>query len=83
MRFEINPQLILTVQERETLDNALKLCRDMDSMTTATEVDNDGFPIGGCDLCPFKGKCNLLAKDCVYTVAHSALKKIVDVAIVK
>ena len=51
MIFETNPQLILTKDEFETLDKALKLCRDMDSMTTVTE-DDDGFPVGGCDLCP-------------------------------
>lgn len=82
MRFETNPQLILTKDEFETLDNALKLCRDMDEMTVATE-DDDGFPVGGCDLCPFKSKCSLMAKDCVYTVAHRALKQIIDIAIAK
>lgn len=82
MRFETNPQLILTKNEFDTLDNALKLCRDMDEMTVATE-DDDGFPVGGCDLCPLKSKCSLLAKDCVYSVAHTALKKIIDVAVVK
>ena len=82
MKFETNPQLILTKDEFDTLDNALKLCRDMDEMTVATE-DDDGFPVGGCDLCPFKCKCSLMAKDCIYTVAHTALKKIIDIAIVK
>ena len=82
MKFETNPQLIITKDEFNTLDNALKLCRDMDGMTVAI-IDDDGFPVGGCDLCPFKGKCSLLAKDCVYTVAHTALKKIIDTAIVK
>jgi hypothetical protein len=82
MRFETNPQLILTKDEFDTLDKALKLCRDMDSMTTVTEND-DGFPIGGCDQCPFKSKCSFLAKDCVYTVAHKALKEIIDIAIIK
>lgn len=82
MRFEVAPKLILTKDEFETLDNALKLCRDMDKMTVATE-DDDGFPVGGCDLCPFKGKCSLLAKDCVYSVAHRALKQIIDIAIAK
>ena len=82
MKFEVAPKLILTKDEFETLDNALKLCRDMDEMTVATE-DDDGFPVGGCDLCPFKNKCSLMAHDCVYTVAHRALKKIIDIAIVK
>lgn len=83
MRFEHNPQLFLTKDEFNTLDKALKLCQDMDKMTTAVEIDDDDFPIGGCDLCPFKCKCSLLAKDCVYTVAHTALKKIIDTAIIK
>ena len=82
MKFECNPHLLLTKDEFDTLDKALKLCRDMDEMTVATE-DDDGFPVGGCDLCPFKCECSLLAKDCVYAVAHRALKKIIDVAIVK
>ncbi len=82
MIFVTNPQLILSLEEFETLDGALKLCRDMDEMTTTTE-DDDGFPVGGCDLCPFKGKCSLLANDCVYTRAHRVLKQIIDIAIVK
>lgn len=82
MRFEVAPKLILTKDEFNTLDNALKLCRDMDEMTVATE-DDDGFPVGGCNLCPFKDKCSLLAKDCVYSVAHRALKQIIDIAIAK
>lgn len=83
MRFETNPQLILTEDEFNTLDNAFKLCRNIDNATIATKVDDDGFPIGGCDLCPFKCTCNLLAKDCVYGVAHRALKKIIDMAVIK
>ena len=82
MKFETSPNLILTKDEFETLDNALKLCRDMDEMTVLTEND-DGYPVCGCDLCPFKNKCSPMASDCVYTVAHRALKKIIDVAIVK
>lgn len=82
MRFETNPQLILTQEEFDTLDKALKLCRDMDEMTATTE-DDDGFPVGGCNLCPFKSKCSLMANDCVYAVAHRTLKKIIDIAIVK
>lgn len=82
MRFEINPQLILSKDEFETLDKALKLCRDMDNMTVATE-DDDGFPVGGCDLCPFKCKCSLMAQDCIYGSAHRILKRIIDVAVVK
>lgn len=82
MKIECKPLLVLTKEEFETLDNALKLCRDMDEMTVATE-DDDGFPVGGCDLCPFKSKCSLMANDCVYAVAHRTLKKIIDIAIVK
>lgn len=82
MRIETNPQLILTKDEFETLDKALKLCRDMDEMTVATE-DDDGFSVGGCDLCPFKTQCSFRTKDCVYNVAHTALKKIIDITIVK
>jgi hypothetical protein len=82
MKFVTNPQLILTQYEFEALDNALKLCRDMDEMTGPTE-DEDGFPINGCDQCPFKSKCNLMAKDCIYGSAHRILKRIIDVAVVK
>ena len=82
MKFETNPQLILTKDEFETLNKAFELCLDMDRQTTAREGE-DGFLIDGCDLCPFKCKCNLLAKDCVYTVAHNALQKIIDTAVIK
>ena len=82
MKFEITPKLILTQDEFEILDKALKLCQDMDEMTVLTENDN-GFPVGGCDLCPLNRKCSLMEDECIYTVAHKALKKIIDVAIVK
>lgn len=75
MRFITNPQLILTKDEFETLDNALKLCRDMDEET--------GKPENACENCPFKDDCTRIYNDCVYVVAHTALKKIIDTAIVK
>lgn len=75
MKFVTNPQLILTKDEFETLDKALKLCRDMDEQT--------GEPETACTMCPFKGTCSLIANNCVYAVAHKTLKKIIDVAIVK
>ena len=74
MRFEINPQLILSKDEFETLDNALKLCRDMDAMTSG---DNT------CSDCPFYEKCSRRAVDCVYIKASDALKAIIDIAVVK
>lgn len=73
MRFENNPQLILTKEEFETLDNALKLCRDMDSITN----------INSCQSCPIVDNCACRNKDCIYVQAHEALKKIIDIAIVK
>ena len=73
MRFETNPQLILSVKEFETIDGALKLCRDMDCETGAC----------GCENCPFQDDCTQMCSDCVYAVAHNALKKIIDIAIVK
>ena len=82
MKFEINPQLILTKDEFETLDKASKLCRDMDEATQTKETE-DGFCDGGCDICPFKSKCSFLAKDCIYGAAHRILKRLIDVAVVK
>ena len=75
MKFVTNPQLILTKDEFETLDSALKLCRDMDEET--------GKPENACETCPFKSNCSLIANNCVYAIAHKTLKKIIDVAIVK
>lgn len=75
MRFEINPQLLVSKEEFETLDKALKLCRDMDEQT--------GEPENACTMCPFNDDCTHMWNDCVYVVAHKALKKIIDVAIVK
>lgn len=82
MKFETKPQLILNKDEFNILDNALRLCRDMD-VATQTEEDEDGFPVGGCNVCPFKEKCSLVYNDCEYAIAHNALKKIIDIAIVK
>ena len=50
MRFEHNPQLVLTKEEFETLDNALKLCRDMDEQTGITS----------CEACPFESTCSCM-----------------------
>lgn len=75
MRFETNPQLILSKEEFDTLNNALKLCRDMDEET--------GQPQNACENCPFNADCTHMCSDCVYVVAHRALKKIIDTAIVK
>ena len=73
MIFVTNPQLILSLEEFETLDGALKLCRDMDEQTGAC----------GCENCPFQADCTQMCNDCVYEIAHKALKKIIDIAIVK
>lgn len=73
MRFVTNPQLILSLDEFETLDGALKLCRDMDEETGATS----------CETCPFESTCSCTTDKCVYAIAHKELKKIIDVAIVK
>lgn len=83
MKFEHNPQLFLTEDEFDVLDNALKLCRDMDAATTAYYDEKNYVSVQGCDACPLKNNCNHLTRECVYTVAHEALKKIIDVAIVK
>lgn len=74
MRFVTNPQLILSLEEFETLDGALKLCRDMDEETGGDSA---------CENCPLQKDCSLMCKDCAYIQAHSALKKIIDIAIVK
>lgn len=73
MKFETNPKLIVGVQEWEILDKALKLCQDMDCETGACS----------CYCCPKKGKCNNLINECVFTIAHQALKEIIDIAIIK
>jgi hypothetical protein len=82
MKFETKPLLILTKDEFNILDNALRLCRDMD-LATQTEENEDGFTVSGCNICPFKEKCSLVYDECQYAIAHRALKKIIDVAIVK
>ena len=73
MRFEINPQLVLSQEELITLDNALKLCRDMDCQTSAA----------CCSCCPKKEECTGLEKECVFVVAHKALKEIIDMSVIK
>ena len=73
MRFEHNPQLFLTEDEFDVLDGALKLCRDMDCETGAN----------ACENCPFQDDCTHMCSGCVYEIAHRALKKIIDTAIVK
>ena len=75
MKFETNPQLILTKNEFDTLDNALKLCRDMDEQTSLEDIS--------CEICPFQDNCSHMYVDCVYARAHRALKEIIDIAVVK
>ena len=73
MKFETNPQLILSLEEFETLDNALKLCRDMDCETGANS----------CSCCPKKGECSGFVTECLFSIAHKTLKEIIDMAVVK
>ena len=75
MRFITNPQLRISKEEFETLNGALKLCRDMDEQTSKAEI--------ACTMCPFSDKCSQWCDDCVYRIAHTALKQIIDTAIVK
>ena len=81
MKFKLNPTMVLTKEEFETLDNALKLCRDMDEATTY-DICEDEEP-SGCDICPKRLACSKMANECVFTVAHKALKEIMNMAIVK
>ena len=81
MRFETKPRLILTENEYNTLAGAMALCQDMDVATSFDEDENEC--VVGCQKCPLKENCNHLTKDCVYVVAHEALKKIIDMSIVK
>ena len=84
MKFELNPTMVLTKDEWETLDNALKLCRDLDMATTYNYDGNDyEEEPSGCDVCPLHSTCSKLANECVFTIAHKALKEIMDMAVVK
>lgn len=84
MRFETSPQLILTKDEFETLDKALTLCRDMDSATSMDDYNEyEDYRPYGCNICPMQTSCSQLAHECVFVVAHTALKKIIDIAIVR
>ena len=73
MRFEVAPKLILTKDEFETLDKALKLCRDMDEETGRT----------ACATCPLEDSCSHMSTSCLYARAHTALKDIIDIVTVE
>lgn len=76
MKFQCEPVLILTKDEFNILGSALKLCRDMDEQTDEPEI--------GCRMCPFDDDgCPQICEGCVYTKASLALKKILDIAVVK
>ena len=83
MKFEITPQLIITKDELKTLDNALKLCRDMDAATALNNEDFEAGKLSGCNICPLWSTCNKRTQTCVFIVAHKALKEIIDTAVVK
>ena len=74
MRIETNPQLILTKDEFDTLNQAFQLCQDMDNMTSGTAA---------CQNCPIKDDCTRLCVDCIYIRARDALKQILDIAVIK
>ena len=83
MKFELNPTMVLTKDEWETLDNALKLCRDLDVATTyIPDYDEEEKP-SGCDICPKRWTCSKMANECVFTIAHKTLKEIMEMAVVK
>lgn len=75
MRFETAPQLIITKDEFTILNNALKLCQDMDKQTSESCVV--------CLMCPFQKDCSYMCKDCTYTQACNVLEKIINIAIVE
>ena len=77
MKFEINPQLIVTAGERNTLERARLLCDEMDKATTFND-DDDIEEAGGCEICPLKKRCSQMANECVFVVAKNALEKIID-----
>ena len=84
MKFDWAPRLMISKEEFATLDNAMKLCRDMDVATTMDDYDEyeDDRPYG-CDICPKRATCSKLANECVFTVAHKALEEIIDIAVIK
>lgn len=84
MRFDWIPRLTISKEEFITLDNALKLCRDMDMATSIDEnVDFEDNQPYGCDICPKRETCSRFSKDCVFTIAHKTLKEIIDMAVIK
>ena len=74
MRFETNPQLILTKDEFDTLNKALKLCQDINKQISREPV---------CKNCPFNGNFACMCLDCVYKQAQESLEQIIDIAIIK
>lgn len=83
MKFELNPTMVLTKDEWETLDNALKLCRDLDVATSFIPEDYEEDKPSGCDICPKRWTCSRLANKCVFTIAHETIKEIMEMAVVK
>ena len=83
MRFELNPTMVLTKEEFTTLDNALKLCRDLDEATAYDGYDGYDDRPCGCAICPKQAQCRQMAQECVFVIAHKALKEIIDMAVVK
>ena len=82
MKFEINPQLIVSENEYGILERARQLCVEMDNATTIDDLD-DLDKVGGCEICPLKNKCSRLANECVFIVAKDALQKIIDITVIK
>ena len=84
MKFELNPTMVLTKEEFDTLDKALKLCRDMDAATTYDTYDEDDMDSpSGCDICPKRWTCSKMANECLFVVAHKTLKEIIDMSVIK
>ena len=80
MRFELNPTMVLTKEEHEILDKALKLCRDLDEATSYIPEEEE---LSGCDICPKRWTCSKMANECVFTIAHKSLKEIIGMAVIK
>lgn len=83
MKFELNPTMVLTKEEHEVLDKALKLCKDMDTATTYNEYDEDEEKPSGCEVCPKRWTCSRPASDCLFTVACKILTEIMNMAVIK
>jgi hypothetical protein len=53
------------------------------AITLNDDDDDDDGHFHRCEICPKHSKCSRRVHECVFAIAHTTLKEIIDMAVIK